>query len=51
MGRCQGGFCSPRIIKIISEELKMSPLKITKKGKGSDILKAKTKEMIKEMRA
>jgi len=49
MGRCQGGFCSPKVLKILSEELKISPLKITKKGKSSEILKTKTKDMIKEM--
>jgi len=48
MGRCQGGFCSPKVLKILSEELKISPLKINKKGKGSEILKTKTKDMIKE---
>jgi len=48
MGRCQGGFCSPKVLKILSEELKISPLKITKKGLGSEILKTKTKDMIKE---
>jgi len=49
MGRCQGGFCSPKVLKILSEELEISPLSITKKGKGSEILKTKTKEMIKEI--
>lgn len=48
MGRCQGGFCSPKILKILSEELKISPLQITKKGTDSEILKTKTKDMIKE---
>ena len=48
MGRCQGGFCSPKVLKILSEELKISPIKITKKGPGSEILKTKTKDMIKE---
>ncbi len=48
MGRCQGGFCSPKVLKILSEELKISPLKITKKGIGSEILTTKTKDMIKE---
>jgi glycerol-3-phosphate dehydrogenase len=48
MGRCQGGFCSPRVLKILSQELKISPLKITKKGPGSEILKTKTKGTIKE---
>ncbi|MBV7273434.1 NAD(P)/FAD-dependent oxidoreductase [Clostridium thailandense] len=44
MGRCQGGFCSPRVLDILSKELKVSPLNITKKGKGSYILITKTKE-------
>ena len=48
MGRCQGGFCSPKVLKILSEELKISPLKVSKKGPGSEILKTKTKEIIKE---
>ena len=48
MGRCQGGFCGPKVLKILSEELKISPLGITKKGRGSEILKTKTKDMIKE---
>ena len=47
MGRCQGGFCSPRVLRILSEELKISPLRITKKGPGSEVLKTMTKEMIK----
>ncbi|GAI53879.1 unnamed protein product [marine sediment metagenome] len=48
MGRCQGGFCSPRVLRILSGELKISPLRITKKGPGSEVLKTMTKEMIKE---
>ena len=48
MGRCQGGFCSPKVLKILSEELKIPSLSITKKGPGSEILKTKTKDMIKE---
>ena len=48
MGRCQGGFCSPKILKILSEELKISTLSINKKGRGSEILTTKTKDMIKE---
>jgi glycerol-3-phosphate dehydrogenase len=44
MGRCQGGFCSPKVLKIISDELKISSLKITKKGQGSEILNSETKK-------
>ncbi len=48
MGRCQGGFCTPRIVKILSEELNVDPRKITKKGKGSEILLFRVKELLKD---
>jgi glycerol-3-phosphate dehydrogenase len=48
MGRCQGGFCGPKVLGILSEELNIPRLKITKKGESSEILKSETKEMIKE---
>jgi glycerol-3-phosphate dehydrogenase len=38
MGRCQGGFCGPRVLQILSEELKTDPLEITLQGTGSNIL-------------
>ncbi|HOV14750.1 MAG TPA: FAD-dependent oxidoreductase, partial [Spirochaetota bacterium] len=41
MGRCQGGFCSYKIIKIIMEERGLSYDKITKRGRDSYILKGK----------
>ena len=44
-GRCQGGFCTSRVIKIMAEELNVSPLKITKKGCGSHILSSETKDV------
>ena len=40
MGRCQGGFCSPLILKILSEELGISATEITRKGKGSNEIAA-----------
>lgn len=43
MGRCQGGFCSTRIIKILSRELNMPMDKITKMGGGSKLLNGRTK--------
>ncbi len=46
LGRCQGGFCSPRVIRILSRELDISPLQVTKGGKGSEILMGRTKEFI-----
>jgi glycerol-3-phosphate dehydrogenase len=39
MGRCQGGFCTFRIIDIISRITGMSPYEITKRGHESTILK------------
>lgn len=38
MGRCQGGFCSPRIMEILARELNTSIYEITKQGKGSEVL-------------
>ena len=38
MGRCQGGFCSTRVIQILCEELGVSPLEITKSGGESNLL-------------
>jgi glycerol-3-phosphate dehydrogenase len=42
-GRCQGGFDMPRVISILSRELGVSPLEITKKGPGSELLARPTK--------
>ena len=38
MGRCQGGFCYPKVMEILSRELNIPMEKITKKGRGSEIL-------------
>ena len=38
MGRCQGGFCTPKIIKLLSEELGIEPENITKRGPESPLL-------------
>ncbi|MGE5573025.1 MAG: NAD(P)/FAD-dependent oxidoreductase [Bacteroidota bacterium] len=37
MGRCQGGFCLPRVMKILSRELGVPLERITKRGPGSVI--------------
>ncbi|MDY5730011.1 MAG: NAD(P)/FAD-dependent oxidoreductase [Eubacteriales bacterium] len=34
-GRCQGGFCSPRVVEILAEELGVSMMDITKFGNNS----------------
>ena len=44
MGRCQGGFCGPRVMEILSRELGMAPAEVTKSGGGSHLLVGKTKE-------
>ncbi len=38
MGRCQGGFCGPRVLEILCRELDLDPLSVTKCGPGSEIL-------------
>jgi len=44
MGRCQGGFCTPRIMEILAQELKIDLTEITKNGRQSRILIGKVKE-------
>ena len=44
MGRCQGGFCMPSVIEILSRELKLDYKEITKKGNESIISLVKSKE-------
>lgn len=38
MGRCQGGFCTPRILEILAEELGCDSTDLTKSGGQSRIL-------------
>ena len=37
MGRCQGGFCMPYVMKLLSEENGVPMEQITKKGKASNL--------------
>lgn len=37
-GRCQGGFCGPRIIEILARELGIPRVRIRKDGAGSEII-------------
>ena len=46
MGRCQAGFCSPRTMEIISRELGMSQLEITKNGGKSNMVVGYSKKSI-----
>ncbi len=43
MGRCQGGFCGPKVLDILSRERGIPPLAILKDGANSEILAAETK--------
>ena len=44
MGRCQGGFCSPRVMDILSRELGLPLEAITKSGGNSKIVTGRTKD-------
>ena len=43
MGRCQGGFCGPRVLEIIAREQKRDPLTIEEDARGSQVLTGTTK--------
>ncbi len=45
MGRCQGGFCAPRVMEIISRELGVAQTELTKSGGESRLLVGYTKEV------
>jgi len=43
-GRCQGAFDLPRIISILSEELKIESSRVLKRGKGSNVVIGYTRD-------
>lgn len=43
MGRCQGGFCSGKVVEILSRELGIPMNEVTKFGGGSKIIYERTK--------
>jgi len=45
MGRCQAGFCRPRVIEILSRELNIPYEKVLKRGEDTNYLMTKTKEI------
>lgn len=45
MGRCQGGFCTPRVLNIMARELHVPVTELTKKGKHSVLLPFKSKQI------
>lgn len=48
MGRCQGGFCTPRVVQIMARELGLDPTALTKKGPGSELFAGTTKQLLAE---
>ncbi len=44
MGRCQGGFCGPRVLELIHEELGIDPLDVMQDKAGTNVLMCKTKQ-------
>lgn len=46
MGRCQSGFCSPKTMEILADELGVSLDQITKSGGSSQIIKGKNKDAV-----
>ena len=46
MGRCQGGFCSPRTLELLHEELGIPMTELTKSGGDSRLLAGRTKEVL-----
>lgn len=43
MGKCQGGFCEPTIVKILARELNISVLDVDYNAKGSPLLVSQSK--------
>ena len=44
MGRCQAGFCGPKVIEILARELGVEPTQINKNNDGSYMVTGKTRE-------
>ncbi len=49
MGRCQGGFCSPRVLALLARELGLPPQAVTKSGGASALLTGRTKDGLDEL--
>lgn len=45
MGRCQSGFCSPKTMEILERELKIEMSRITKSGRGSELILGENKRI------
>ncbi|MBO5286109.1 MAG: NAD(P)/FAD-dependent oxidoreductase [Clostridia bacterium] len=43
MGRCQGGFCGPKVIEILARELNIKPEEVNKNNLGSHMVTGRTR--------
>ena len=46
MGRCQGGFCSPKVMELLARELKLPLEQVTKSGGGSRLILGENKQFL-----
>ncbi len=46
MGRCQGGFCGPRVVEILARELNVDPMDIPQEQEGTYVLTGRTKNTV-----
>lgn len=46
MGRCQGGFCGPKVLELLARELGCEPEEINKNEPGSYMVAGKTREAL-----
>lgn len=47
LGRCQGGFCTPHVLRILSDELGISPTEVL--GREAPALFCETKELLRDI--
>jgi glycerol-3-phosphate dehydrogenase len=45
MGRCQGGFCGPKAMGLLCQEMNVPMLGLSKKGPGSHVLAGRVKDL------
>ena len=46
MGRCQSGFCAPRVMEILARELNIDRKDVTKSGGNSQMIAGMNKDML-----
>lgn len=50
MGRCQGGFCGPRVVTILSRELNVPITQIMDSSLGSPVVPYESKELLRKVK-